>query len=174
MRGSEEDDPPQVPQANELRRIVSVLGQTLREGAVLAYLRGGTFAVLLPDTSAASAGRLLAGWVAMIPSILAEGDEEASRAEVWTGTCEYADGTFTGSREAKRLAQELSRDPDLEPVQPRPNGSRRKHEAFEPPSPAAEVPGAAESSPARQDWRGAQQRRRAAWKGKMRAGDRAG
>ena len=174
LQGNEEDEPPQIPEVKDLRRIVSVLGQSLREEAVFAYLRGGTFAVLLPDTSAASAGRLLAGWVAMISSILAEEDEEHPRAEVWTGICEYADGTFTGSREAKRLARDLTQDPDLASAPPGPAGSSKKQGALEPPSPVTQVAAAPESPPARQDWRGAQQRRRTAWKGKMRAGDRAG
>jgi hypothetical protein len=75
----------------------------------MAYLGGGMFAAVLPELRRPEAQGLLVGWEAAAGARL---DDEHRNGDVSVrvsaGLCAFQDGAFSGNREAKKIAYEMS------------------------------------------------------------------
>ena len=98
-----------VPNAESLRRVADAVHLTMPEGSTMAYLGGGTFAAVLPELRRPEAQGLLVGWEAAAGARL---DDEHRNGDVSVrvsaGLCAFQEGAFSGNREAKKIAYEMS------------------------------------------------------------------
>ncbi len=109
LRTGDEEEVAHVPNAESLRRVADAVHLTMPDGSTMAYLGGGTFAAVLPELRRPEAQGLLVGWEAAAGARL---DDEHRNGDVSVrvsaGLCAFQDGAFSGNREAKKIAYEMS------------------------------------------------------------------
>lgn len=172
------------PPVKEIRRIGRALGPIGSPEAVVAHLGGGLFVALLPDMGSDDAKALLGAWTTVVRVQAGRDAASAARVRTVTASCLFVVDVFAGDQEAIEIATELMNGG------PGTGGSRSMRESSmavslsDDPTPGWDgdrvqvdeppVADALTGGTGPRDPRGDARRRRGAWKGNSRAGNRSG
>src|SRR4029077_20234029 len=109
LRSGDQEEVAYVPDAGSLRKVAEAVRFTMPEGSTMAYLGGGLFAAVLPELRKPEAQGLLVAWEAAAGARLDEAPlEDEVSVRVSAGLCAFQDGGFSGNREVKKIAYEMS------------------------------------------------------------------
>jgi GGDEF domain-containing protein len=133
------------PIVSDLRKVARALESVVPDDAVLAHLRGGLFAAIVPDGLGSGPG-LLETWRSVVRIRLNTTSHPATSWRISTGSCTYAGDAFTGDASALEVVEQLSApraserqdvtvaDGDLAATADAANGKGTAETAAEPPS----------------------------------------